>query len=149
MCYFQNRKSNSKLNNTGVCFFKKKHNYLWVYLSTSIFQWLEPEATMQGLSSKPCSQILQTTASQRVLRRPVSETRYHISQDEGLNVVIQGVTVCSGVQCNCTSSNQHIGSYLNQAASLRSQSVLRKIMWELWRNDTYFKLEESCWNFFQ
>lgn len=38
-----------------VCvFFKKKHNYLWVYLSTSTFQWLEPEATMQGLSSKLC-----------------------------------------------------------------------------------------------
>lgn len=82
---------------------------------------------MQGLSSKPCSQILQTTDIQRVLRRPVSETRY-ISLGEGLNVVIQGVTACSGALCNCTSSNQHEGSYLTQAASLRSESVLGKIM---------------------
>lgn len=134
--------------NYTTLFFKKKRNYLWVDLSTSIFQWLELGATMQGLSSKLRSQILQTTDIQRALRRAVPEIRY-ISLDKGLNVVIQGVTVCSGALCNCTSPNQHMGSYLNQAASLRSESVLGKIMWELWRNDTYFKLEESCWNFFQ
>lgn len=50
---------------------------------------------------------------------------------------------------NCTSTNQHMGSYLNQAASMRSESVLGKIMWQLWKNDTYFKLKESWWNFFQ
>lgn len=101
------------------------HNYLWVHLSTPIFQWLELGATMQGLSSKLCSQILQTTDIQRVLRSSVSETR-SISLDESLNVVIQGVTA---------SSNQHMGSYLTQAASFRSESVLGKIMWELWRNE--------------
>lgn len=50
---------------------------------------------MQALSSKLCSQILQTTDIQRALRRPGSETRY-ISLDEGLNVVIQGVSLLRG-----------------------------------------------------
>lgn len=51
---------------------------------------------MQGLSSKLCSQILQTTDIQGALRRPVPETRY-ISLDEGLNVVIQVIQPPEGL----------------------------------------------------
>jgi len=38
---------------------------------------------------------------QRVLRRPVSKARYHITLAKDLNVAIQEVMGCSEALCNC------------------------------------------------